>query len=86
MEDVDCAFPTREEQEKEEKTKHNYYRGKVTFSGLLNAIDGILAQEGRILVMTTNHLEKLDPALIRCVLTSMSVCFSHHSMFISFHE
>ncbi|KAJ3025570.1 hypothetical protein HDV00_012620, partial [Rhizophlyctis rosea] len=37
----------------------------VTFSGLLNAIDGVAAQEGRIVCMTTNHLEKLDPALIR---------------------
>ncbi|KAJ1563136.1 hypothetical protein HK405_013463 [Cladochytrium tenue] len=37
----------------------------VTFSGLLNAIDGVAAQEGRIVVMTTNHLEKLDKALIR---------------------
>ncbi|RKO91364.1 mitochondrial chaperone BCS1, partial [Blyttiomyces helicus] len=37
----------------------------VTFSGLLNAIDGVAAQEGRILCMTTNHLEALDPALIR---------------------
>lgn len=38
---------------------------KLTFSGLLNAIDGVAAQEGRLLVMTTNHPEQLDPALIR---------------------
>jgi len=37
----------------------------VTFSGLLNAIDGAAAQEGRMLFMTTNHIERLDPALIR---------------------
>jgi mitochondrial chaperone BCS1 len=37
----------------------------VSFSGLLNAIDGVAAQEGRALVMTTNHRERLDPALIR---------------------
>lgn len=37
----------------------------LSFSGLLNAIDGIAAQEGRIVIMTTNHIEKLDPALIR---------------------
>ncbi|WP_306116992.1 MULTISPECIES: AAA family ATPase [unclassified Roseovarius] len=40
-------------------------RSGVSFSGLLNAIDGVAAQEGRALVMTTNHKEKLDPALIR---------------------
>jgi hypothetical protein len=37
----------------------------VTVSGLLNAIDGIAATEGRILILTTNHPEKLDPALVR---------------------
>ena len=37
----------------------------VTFSGLLNALDGIRSQEGRILIMTTNHREKLDPAILR---------------------
>ena len=37
----------------------------MTFSGLLNAIDGVAAGEGRILFATTNHIERLDPALIR---------------------
>jgi chaperone BCS1 len=36
-----------------------------SLSGLLNAIDGICSTEDRILVATTNHIEKLDPALIR---------------------
>ena len=40
-------------------------RSGVSFLGLLNAIDGVAAQEGRALVMTTNHKERLDPALIR---------------------
>jgi hypothetical protein len=31
----------------------------------LNAIDGVASQEGRIFLMTTNHLEKLDAALQR---------------------
>lgn len=37
----------------------------LSLSDLLNAIDGILTTPGRILIMTTNHKEKLDPALIR---------------------
>ncbi|KPA82201.1 putative mitochondrial ATP-dependent chaperone, putative,mitochondrial chaperone BCS1 [Leptomonas pyrrhocoris] len=37
----------------------------VTMSGLLNALDGVGAQEGRLVFMTTNHVEMLDPALIR---------------------
>ena len=56
IEDVDAVFTQRESGEK---------RSGVSFSGLLNAIDGVAAQEGRALVMTTNHKERLDPALIR---------------------
>ncbi|KAI0773331.1 P-loop containing nucleoside triphosphate hydrolase protein [Trametes elegans] len=37
----------------------------VTLSGLLNALDGIAAQEGRILFATTNNYKALDPALCR---------------------
>ncbi|XP_010272180.1 PREDICTED: AAA-ATPase ASD, mitochondrial [Nelumbo nucifera] len=40
---------------------------KVTLSGLLNFIDGLWSACGseRLVVFTTNHIEKLDPALIR---------------------
>jgi chaperone BCS1 len=39
----------------------------VTLSGLLNAVDGLWSACGgeRIIVFTTNHVERLDPALIR---------------------
>ena len=37
----------------------------LSLSGLLNAIDGTFARDGRILIMTTNHPDKIDPALIR---------------------
>jgi mitochondrial chaperone BCS1 len=36
----------------------------VSLAGLLNSIDGVYGPEGYILIMTTNHLDKLDPALI----------------------
>jgi mitochondrial chaperone BCS1 len=39
--------------------------GYVTLAGLLGAIDGVAAQEGRILFATTNHYQALDPALRR---------------------
>jgi chaperone BCS1 len=38
---------------------------KVSLSGLLNVIDGADAAEGRLLIITTNCPEKLDPALLR---------------------
>lgn len=37
----------------------------VTLSGLLNALDGVTAREGRILFITSNRPECLDPALLR---------------------
>lgn len=40
-------------------------KSEVSFAGLINAIDGAAAKEGRILIMTTNHRENLDEALIR---------------------
>lgn len=56
LEDIDCVFVHREKKDDKDT---------VTFSGLLNAIDGVMAGEGRILFMTTNYVDRLDPALIR---------------------
>ncbi|XMA08461.1 hypothetical protein WAI453_001252 [Rhynchosporium graminicola] len=38
---------------------------KITLSGLLNFLDGLISQEGRIVIMTSNFAHKLDKALIR---------------------
>ena len=63
LEDIDAAFVSREDSKHLEEA----YKGlnRLTFSGLLNAIDGVTSTEGRILFMTTNYIERLDPALIR---------------------
>lgn len=37
----------------------------VTLSCLLNVFDGLLTQQGQMIVATTNHIEELDTALIR---------------------
>jgi mitochondrial chaperone BCS1 len=37
----------------------------ISFSGLLNSIDGVIAQEGRLLFLTTNNVLNLDEALLR---------------------
>ena len=38
----------------------------MTLSGLLNALDGVTSGESaRLLFMTTNHADRLDPALVR---------------------
>ena len=41
------------------------WRGNCTLSGLLNVLDGVASQEGRIVLMTSNYAEKLDKALVR---------------------
>ncbi|KAM0262310.1 hypothetical protein ACHAQJ_001779 [Trichoderma viride] len=50
--------------------------GRLSLSGLLNILDGVASQEGRLLIMTTNHIEKLDKALIRPGRVDMIVPFS----------
>ena len=37
----------------------------LNLSGMLNVLDGVVETPGRMLVMTSNHPEALDPALIR---------------------
>lgn len=48
---------------------------RLSLSGLLNILDGVASQEGRVLIMTTNHPEKLDKALTRPGRVDMTVQF-----------
>ncbi|KAH8695486.1 putative mitochondrial chaperone BCS1 [Talaromyces proteolyticus] len=69
LEDVDAAFSNRRVQ-----TEEDGYRGaNVTFSGLLNALDGVASAEERIIFLTTNHVERLDEALVRPGRVDMTV-------------
>ena len=52
---------------------------RVSLSGLLNAIDGVAAPEGHILVMTTNKPHELDDALVRAGRISVKVPFTNAS-------
>ncbi|EOA18292.1 hypothetical protein CARUB_v10006799mg [Capsella rubella] len=73
IEDIDCSVEFTGNRIKKENSSRERYgkedkdENSVTLSGLLNFIDGIWSACGqeRIVVFTTNHLEKLDPALIR---------------------
>lgn len=68
IEDIDAAFfhgVTRETGMDPESDFQNGQMGGVTLSGLLGAIDGVAAQEGRLLFATTNKYSALDSALIR---------------------
>ena len=54
-------------------------KGGITLSALLNVIDGVAASEGRILIMTTNHIDRLDPALLRPGRVDMKISFGYTS-------
>ena len=49
----------------------------ITLSGILNAVDGVISTSDRILIVTTNHFEKLDPALKRRGRIDYDVWFGH---------
>jgi mitochondrial chaperone BCS1 len=49
----------------------------ISLSGFLNVIDGVASSEGRILVMTTNHIEKLDSALLRPGRVDLTIRFGY---------
>lgn len=62
IEDIDCAFPSREDEE--ERALGNAFpygnpnppkRSAVTMSGLLNVLDGVDSEEGKIFMATVSH-------------------------------
>ncbi|KAK7053626.1 hypothetical protein R3P38DRAFT_3254165 [Favolaschia claudopus] len=86
IEDIDCAFPSREDEDEEFDNQESMMnsgmhpaarrrgrgggpgmrsRSLVTLSGLLNVIDGIGSEEGKLFFATTNHIDRLDAALLR---------------------
>ena len=66
-EDKDGSDDSSDEEEDQSVPKDKKKSSKVTLSGLLNFIDGIWSACGgeRLIVFTTNHVDELDPALIR---------------------
>jgi chaperone BCS1 len=68
LEDADAAFMNRRQTDAD-----GYNGATVTFSGLLNALDGVAAGEERIAFLTTNHIDRLDEALIRPGRVDMTV-------------
>ncbi|PQK10250.1 hypothetical protein BB8028_0002g05740 [Beauveria bassiana] len=62
LEDIDAIESAKS---RENSDAGSSTSSSVTLSGLLNAIDGAGSVEGRALIMTTNHVDRLDPAVIR---------------------
>jgi chaperone BCS1 len=66
-----------EEKKPEDANQETPVHQGVSLSALLNIIDGVASSEGRILVMTTNHIEKLDSALLRPGRVDMTIAFGY---------
>jgi chaperone BCS1 len=73
FEDIDCMRDSKARsasaEEKDNKssgaTGNSTNQNGVTLSGLLNVLDGFYAPTNVLFVMTTNHIEALDEALLR---------------------
>ena len=57
LEDIDCLFV--------ERKVNDTNKNMITFSSLLNVLDGLTSKEGLIVIMTSNFKNNLDEALIR---------------------
>ncbi|KAL1536597.1 protein HYPER-SENSITIVITY-RELATED 4-like [Salvia divinorum] len=71
VEDIDCTIDFQERLATRATTSvtpfHSREDNQVTLSGFLNFVDGLWSSCGdeRIIVFTTNYIERLDPALLR---------------------
>ena len=71
FEDIDCAKGGKAREDggnalpQAQAGKENATSSGVTLSGLLNVLDGFYAPANVLFVMTTNHIEVLDQALLR---------------------
>lgn len=96
LEDVDSAGLNREITTVERKRrKQNYsdysslsgfaedHNTGITLSGLLNCIDGPMSKDGRIICLTANAPDSLDPALVRPGRCDHKVLFGYASEEIS---
>jgi chaperone BCS1 len=65
LEDIDAVWIERDSPDKSDHGSMASNRSNCTLSGVLNVLDGVGSQEGRIVIMTTNKPEQLDSALVR---------------------
>ena len=84
FEDIDCLF--------QERKANDTNKNSISFSAILNCLDGLVCKDGLIVILTTNHMEKLDPALIRSGRVDRVISLTYmkkpeiYKMFIKFQE
>ncbi|RYP69630.1 hypothetical protein DL771_005994 [Monosporascus sp. 5C6A] len=65
LEDIDAVWVDRSFNPVDIRSNGTSDKSTCTLSGLLNVLDGVGSQEGRIVIMTSNKPELLDAALVR---------------------
>jgi len=89
MEDVDCIFRDREDDNQGDGV---IAKSRITLSTFLNCLDGVNSSDKSIVIMTTNHIESLDSALIRPGRVDMKIeldecdIFQAHNLFMKFYD
>ncbi|KAI8165918.1 putative mitochondrial chaperone BCS1-B [Colletotrichum sp. SAR 10_70] len=84
LEDIDAVWVDRANQQSGSGSGRSHspdsnHSQNCTLSGLLNVLDGVGSQEGRIVIMTTNRPEQLDSALVRPGRVDMKVLLGNIS-------
>lgn len=83
LEDIDVLFKARKENDE--------YKSKITFSALLNTLDGLAFKQGLLCFLTTNYECNLDSALKRPGRIDKCITFTYankqqvESMFTTFY-
>ena len=67
LNDFDMMNPllTKKDRNNKPKKESEELEDRLTLDDILNLMDGIRETPGRILVITSNHYDRLDPALVR---------------------
>jgi chaperone BCS1 len=69
FEDIDCEVDIIKSRKNINNNNKNYSNkqiiDKLNLAGILNILDGIYDSPARMVIMTTNHIETLDDALLR---------------------
>jgi len=76
LEDIDAYF------KKDRKTNHQSC--PLTFSGLLNGLDGVSNTDGQIFIITTNFIDRLDDALVRSGRVDLKIEFPTVTLDLAF--
>ncbi|KAM7470346.1 hypothetical protein LguiA_008529 [Lonicera macranthoides] len=79
IEDIDCSAAEVQVQDRQQPSKESSINTRWTLSGLLNFLDGLWSSCGdeKIFVFTTNHKDRLDPALLRPGRIDMQIYMSY---------